>query len=500
MCVRKLESNNLASLSGDLRRVAEFIGFFPQCERQWARDVGKTGLRQDSRIADILCEGLHMSASLDLLFGAHLQEVIRRSGVALADSQFDRLLIHAGEPLGVFRDDTEYPYKPHAMFRWWAPLLDAPGSVVEWVPGERPRLYFRAATDFWYQPPQLPASGWPEHFDIVTVSSWEAMVEALAKKPARKTAWLSDRPPTGLPECVQSSPASLWQRLEFARSRKTDYEIACLREANALGAKGHRAAEAAFHAGGSEFEIHQAFLTGCGQREQELPYNAIVGVNEAAAVLHYQILKRQSPTPVRSLLLDAGASCRGYGSDITRTYARSAEGPFFALVEAMDQMQQRLASQVVPGVDWKDIHLAAVHGIADILSAADIVRCSGEEATTLGLTRLFFPHGIGHMLGLQVHDVAGLWADESATTIPRPPLDPVLRLTRILEPGFVVTLEPGLYFIESLLAPLRHDAALREKLNWALIDSLKPFGGVRIEDNLALTSSGHENLTRVAFG
>ncbi len=441
-----------------------------------------------------------MSASLDLLFGAHLEEVMRRSGVALADTEFDRLLIHAGEPLGVFRDDTEYPYKPHAMFRWWAPLLDAPGSVVEWIPGERPRLYFRAATDFWYQPPQLPVVGWPEHFDIVTVNSWEAMVDALSNEPARKTAWLSDRAPTGLPECVQSSPASLWQRLEFARSRKTDYEIACLREANALGAKGHRAAEAAFHAGGSEFEIHQAFLTGCGQREQELPYNAIVGVNEAAAVLHYQILKRQSPTPVRSLLLDAGASCRGYGSDITRTYARSAEGPFFALVEAMDQMQQRLASQVVPGVDWKDIHLAAVHGIADILSAADIVRCSGEEATTLGLTRLFFPHGIGHMLGLQVHDVAGLWADESATTIPRPPLDPVLRLTRILEPGFVVTLEPGLYFIESLLAPLRHDAALREKLNWRLIDGLKPFGGVRIEDNLALTSSGHENLTRVAFG
>jgi Xaa-Pro dipeptidase len=440
-----------------------------------------------------------MSSSFNLLFKSHLEEVMRRTADALAQSQFDRLLIHAGETIGVFRDDTEYPYKPHAMFRWWVPLLDAPGSVVEWAPGQRPKLYFRAATDFWYQPPKLPASGWPEHFDIVTVDGWDAMVKAMASQPG-KTAWLGDRPPTGLPEYVKGATASLWQRLEFARSSKTDYEIACLREANVLGARGHRAAESAFQAGGSEFEIHQAFLSGCGQREQELPYNAIVGVNESAAVLHYQVLQRRAAEPSRSLLLDAGASCRGYGSDITRTYTREKSGPFAALIEQMDCMQRELAGTVQPGVDWKDIHQAAVDGIARILSAAEIVLCSGEEATQTGLTRRFFPHGIGHMLGLQVHDVAGLWADEMATSIARPELDPALRLTRILEPGFVVTLEPGIYFIESLLTPLRDDPICRSKLNWPLIESLKPFGGIRIEDNLAVTSAGHSNLTRDAFG
>ena len=440
-----------------------------------------------------------MSSSFDLLFKSHLEEVMRRTTDALAHSQFDRLLVHAGETIGVFRDDTEYPYQPHAMFRWWVPLLDAPGSVVEWVPGQRPKLYFRAATDFWYQPPKLPASGWPEHFDIVTVDGWDAMVKAMASQPG-KTAWLSDRPTTGLPESVKAATTSLWQRLEFARSTKTDYEIACLREANVLGARGHRAAESAFQAGGSEFEIHQAFLSGCGQREQELPYNAIVGVNESAAVLHYQVLQRRAAEPSRSLLLDAGASCRGYGSDITRTHTREKSGPFAALIEEMDRMQRELAGAVRPGVDWKDVHEAAVDGIGQILSAAEIVLCSGEEATQTGLTRRFFPHGIGHMLGLQVHDVAGLWADETATSIARPTLDPALRLTRILEPGFVVTLEPGLYFIESLLAPLRDDPSYRSKLNWPLIESLKPFGGVRIEDNLAVTSTGHSNLTRDAFG
>lgn len=439
-----------------------------------------------------------MSTELDSLFAAHLAQVMQRTTDVLSRSGFDSVLVHAGEPVPVFRDDTEYPYKPHAMFRWWLPLLDAPGSVVCFQPGKRPRLYFRAATDFWYQPPRLPQTGWPEHFEVVTVGSLGELLSALPKDLGR-AAWLSDDFPQGLGSGTVSAPQDLWQRLEYARSCKTDYEIGCLRAANRLGAQGHRAAAAVFQAGGSEYDIHQAFVAACGQREQELPYNAIVAINESAAVLHYQVLQRQPGTPSRSLLLDAGASCRGYGSDITRTYARDSDSLFSALIQSMDRMQRELAASVAPGVDWKDIHLAAVQGVAEILSEMGIAKCSAVEATERGLTRVFFPHGIGHMLGLQVHDVAGFWADEEATLIPRPPLDPALRLTRKLEPGFVVTLEPGLYFIDSLLAPLRKDATRRDLLDWAQIEALRPFGGVRIEDNLALTATGHVNLTREAF-
>jgi Xaa-Pro dipeptidase len=438
-----------------------------------------------------------MSTQLDSLFGAHLREVMRRTASVLEHCGLDSLLIHAGEPLPVFRDDTEYPYKPHATFRWWLPLLDAPGSVVCFRPGERPLLLFRAATDFWYQAPKLPSTGWPEHFEVVTVGSLDALMEALPKNLGR-AAWLSDSHPAALLNRVSAGSQDLWQQLEFARSCKTDYEIACLRAANQWGARGHVAAAAAFHGGGTEYDIHQAFVAACGQREQELPYNAIVAVNESAAVLHYQVLQRTAKGPGRSLLLDAGASCRGYGSDITRTHAREP-GEFAALVAAMDRLQQALAAQVKPATDWKAIHQAAVEGIAQILCDATIVKGPPADAIDSGLARIFFPHGIGHMLGLQVHDVAGTWADAAATPIPRPPLDPALRLTRQLEPGFVVTLEPGLYFIDSLLAPIRADAALSARLNWSLIDTLRPFGGVRIEDNLALTAHGHINLTREAF-
>jgi Xaa-Pro dipeptidase len=128
-----------------------------------------------------------------------------------------------------------------------------------------------------------------------------------------------------------------------------------------------------------------------------------------------------------------------------------------------------------------------------------VIRCGVEESLDNGVARLFFPHGIGHMLGLQVHDVGGFMEDESGTTsLPRPKQDPALRLTRLLEPGFVVTMEPGLYFIEARLAPAR-SGPLAAQIDWSRVAALQPFGGIRIEDDLAITAEGCDNLTREAF-
>jgi Xaa-Pro dipeptidase len=111
---------------------------------------------------------------------------------------------------------------------------------------------------------------------------------------------------------------------------------------------------------------------------------------------------------------------------------------------------------------------------------------------------VFFPHGIGHLLGLQVHDVAGLAGDAAGREIPRPEGHPFLRLTRRLEPGFVVTIEPGLYFIELLLDAAR-SAGHGGRINWDAVERLRPYGGIRIEDDVACTPGEPENLTRDAF-
>jgi Xaa-Pro dipeptidase len=126
------------------------------------------------------------------------------------------------------------------------------------------------------------------------------------------------------------------------------------------------------------------------------------------------------------------------------------------------------------------------------------VRVSAEAAAATGLTSVFFPHGIGHLLGLQVHDVGGRMAGPTGGEIPQPPGHPFLRMTRTLEPGFVVTIEPGIYFIEMLLAEARAGAH-RDAIAWERVATLAPCGGVRIEDDVVAQPGAPENLTRAAF-
>jgi Xaa-Pro dipeptidase len=111
---------------------------------------------------------------------------------------------------------------------------------------------------------------------------------------------------------------------------------------------------------------------------------------------------------------------------------------------------------------------------------------------------VFFPHGIGHLLGLQVHDVGGVMGDAQGHERQRPEGHPYLRLTRMLEPGVVVTVEPGIYLIDSLLAAAHADTR-RAHINWSVVEELKPYGGVRIEDDVVTTTGAPENLTRDAF-
>jgi Xaa-Pro dipeptidase len=439
----------------------------------------------------------NLERDLDNTFGPHLEALCARTAQALERCGHSGLLVYAGAPLPVFEDDRTYPFEANAPFKVWVPLAEAPGSFLWYTPGSRPRLIIERPEDYWHKPADLPQGYWVRHFDVHAVAE-RAAVRALLPADLSRVAYIGDAF-DGLSAFGLGAlnPRPLMQRLDYFRAVKSPYELMCLREANRLGALGHVAAASAFTAGASEFEIELAFLEACGLREQELPYNPIIALNSSGSVLHYQVLEKASPRERLSLLIDAGAEFAGYASDITRTYSL-ADRDFAALIERMNGLQQALCAGVRAGVDWRDVQLRAHELTAALLRDADLIRCSAAEAVSTGVTRIFLPHGIGHLLGLEVHDVGGFMRSAEGAEIEKPAGHPHLRLTRTLEPGFVVTMEPGIYFIPQLLEPARADARGRH-INWSRVEQLARFGGIRIEDDLAVTPSGCENLTRNAF-
>jgi Xaa-Pro dipeptidase len=441
-----------------------------------------------------------LEARLASEYGAHLAIMDQRLDEALRDTGFDGAVIFAGDERMVFRDDQTYPFRVEPYFKAWVPLNHAPGSFLRLVPGQRPMLVYKQVEDYWHEPPSDPEGYWTQHFDI-RVARTDAEARKLSGSGARWVAIGSAAERVVQRGGAATQPAvndpRFLSHLDFTRAVKTTYELLCMRGAQAMAVRGHLAVAVAFKSGATELELHQAYLAASGQRETELPYPNIIALNEHSATLHYQRLRADPPTVTRSLLIDAGADLNGYAADITRTYSASATDDFAALIATMDALQQRICTEVRPGVDFVVLHAFTHRQIAGALREHDIVKCSADEAVANGITRGFLPHGLGHLLGLQVHDAGGRLADKTGLKREPPAKDPYLRLTRTLQPGVVVTIEPGLYFIPSLLRAML--AKHEDKLNRAMIERLLPFGGIRIEDNVEVTADGHRNLTRDAF-
>jgi len=437
-----------------------------------------------------------MTIAQDLLFAQHFQH--RRAEVdrALNELGYDALLIHSGRPKARQFDDQHPPFRAHAPFAAMVPAPFASDGLLEFRAGQRPLLWYCQPEDFWHLPPMAPESWWANELDIETVSDASAWVSRF--KGQRALAAIgAPEDLAGLGEHVAINPTALLHRLAEDRTVKTAWERFCLTRANEVGARAHLSAAEAFRAGASEFEIHLAYLGTAGQDQDQLPYASIVALNEHAAVLHYQHREVGRPSAARSFLLDAGAGCFGYGSDITRTSSLEQSVTFSALISEMDAMQQRLCRAMRAGASFVDLHLQAHRGVSHILHHAGIVAMPAEEMVQSGVSAYFFPHGLGHFLGVQVHDVNGQCAPDGEA-LPPPSAYPALRLTRNLVAGNVVTVEPGLYFIPMLLRQLR-DSKFSHLVDWSAIDDLTPFGGIRIEDNVLVTEDEPINLTRQAF-
>ncbi|AMD00965.1 Xaa-Pro dipeptidase [Halomonas chromatireducens] len=431
-----------------------------------------------------------MTDPLAELQRGHLDWLEQRYAETLSRLGYDGVLIFSGQPALHFGDDQHASFQAYGHFQHWTGQAYLTHSWLLVCPGNLPVLYLHSPDDFWHLPASLPQEAWTERVEVV-----KGRFDVPPALPRGRYAVIGDVDvATAGALGADPNPEALLMALDEGRVRKSEYEVACIGRANRQAMAGHIAARDAFLSGAAELDVQLAYLQASRQRESQVPYGNIVGINAHGGVLHYQHYDTLPPKKQRSLLVDAGHRYHGYCADITRTWAGGqADEVFPPLIKGVAHIQQQLIAAIRPGVDYAVLHEQMHELLAALLVEHRIVLGSPESAVANGITRAFCPHGLGHLLGIQVHDVAGRRA-ANGMALPPPDEHPALRLTRELEAGMVVTIEPGLYVIPMLLDPLRQGPVGRE-VNWERVERLAPHGGIRIEDNVLVTSDTAKNLT-----
>ena len=423
-------------------------------------------------------------------YSAHLEALQAGTVAALAAHGYDALVLCGGAAASRNRfDDQTWPLCPTPTFTHWVPLVE-PDAFLVVRPGKRPLLIRTVVDDYWEASPPLESDHFLEAIDVVEIRPGLA---GDVLPTSGNVAVITRDAATSPPGAV--NPPGLIAALDDLRTRKSAYEIECMAEASRRAVRGHRrTAELFANATPSELELHLAYLGATEQDDPATPYKNIVALGAHAAILHYVTYRADPIRGDTSLLVDAGARCCGYNSDITRTYVRGS-GPAARrvgeLILHVDTVQQEIIRKIKPGLPYEDLHDESHYLLAIALRELGIGRASAEELVERGVTRALFPHGLGHSLGVTTHDVG---------MKPHPPRpdNRFLRNTSVIEVGQVFTIEPGIYLIDGLLRPL-HDGSSRELLDWAAIADLRPFGGIRIEDDVVVEATGVRNLTREAF-
>jgi Xaa-Pro aminopeptidase len=399
----------------------------------------------------------------------------RRAAAAAAwDVRDAVVLVAAGGEIPVpGRGDRTYPYRSHSEYLYLTDR-ERPGGVLAFDPGE----------------------GWTEF--VVPVTAEELLWTGLegdregvpdGTRPRDELeGWVAGRPVRRLGATTDPDDAS---RNELIRVRrpKDDDELERMRIAAEATRAGFAELAAMVAPGRTERELQvaleAAFLRSGGDF---LAFESIVAAGDHSAVLHFAPTQRELEAG-QLLLVDAGAEYRGYASDVTRTYAVGGELDAQQRIvwETVRRAGEAAIAACRPGVEWREVHRTAALVTAEGLVELGVLRGAPETLVESGAVTLFFPHGVGHMVGLGVRD-AGYASDEARE--PAPGL-PRLRLDIPLQPRHAWTVEPGIYFVAPLLARHRD----RRDVDWDRVDALLGLGGVRIEHNVLITEDGCDVLT-----
>lgn len=392
------------------------------------------------------------------------------------------LLIHAGEPVPLPEgSDQTYPFRSHAEYLYAAGEECARGVV---------------AFD-----PRDGAAGWRTFTPAVTEAEriWEGRQSSAGQSLDELRPWLDAR--RGRPVIAlgaarpEAGAVPVREAFTDARRVKDGHELALIRDAVAATAAGHALLPDLIRPGVTErriqIELEAEFLRHGGRATG---YGTIVGAGPNSAVLHFAPSTR-AVRPGDFVLVDAGAEVGRYVADVTRTHVAGQPTPFQRdLHQLVVHAERRAITRCVDGAEWKGIHLATAVDLMEGLVAMGVMRGSGSSLVEQDAHLLFFPHGVGHMVGLGVRDGSGCALGRPKD--PRPCLR-TLRMDLPLRPGHVVTVEPGLYFIPAILQDPVRRARYAQEVDWDLVDRHLETGGVRIEDDVLVTAGEPDVLTRM---
>ena len=307
--------------------------------------------------------------------------------------------------------------------------------------------------------------------------------------------------------------SSLQAAIIACRVIKDDFELALIQKANDISAKAHTEVLRNIKHIKNEREVQAIFhevSTSNGVTSQS--YGVIAGSGPNAAILHY--MKNNEPVRGRQLfLLDAGCDWNCYASDVTRTFPISGHWPSKeakAIYDLVDDMQTSCIERIKPGVAMADLQMLAHQIMTAGLQKLGILKAdrSFDEIYKAGASKIFLPHGLGHHVGLEVHDVSPRpinSTNQNGESIGQdshkfsavPPPHSLEHVT--LEKNMVITIEPGIYFSQIALDQL----ITEELLEYIDVDEAKKYldvGGVRIEDDILVTAYGHKNMTTAPKG
>ncbi|MDR3688365.1 MAG: M24 family metallopeptidase [Fimbriimonas sp.] len=409
---------------------------------------------------------------------------VRRAKAARSWSLDSELvLICAGYPIGIPGGaDQTFPYKPHPQYRW---LTDRKreGGVLAFDPQDGWTLFEPALAE-----QELIWGGG----DPPVGRSLEELDGWLAARKGRPLAALGAN--DGLYATDQELSLRLHIELDHARRPKDALEVDLLRRSAAATAAGYAAIAEYIRPGRSERQIQVEFEAAIARAGADGPgYATIVGAGPNSAVFHFTPGSRQVADG-ELVLVDAGAEVDGYVTDVTRTFPgggsfSSDQAWLYGIVR--ESLDQATAACLV-GAEWLDVHAVAARVMGSGLRDAGILKCSPEEALTSGAIGLFFPHGIGHMVGLGVRDAGGPLPNRNVI---REVGGARIRMDLPLEAGYVVTIEPGLYFVPALLNDAKRRERFANQVNWAAVEPWIGGSGIRIEDNVLVTETGPIVLT-----